>query len=178
MLADLCAARDLRVLLMAGPLRVVHVTAHRSLRDAIEAVTRASVLRTLELADDIGRRHLRRRPRIAVAGLNPHAGEHGILGDEDEAVIRPAVEDARSRGIDASGPLSADTLFPPLTAFVSTKTRLAPCAANSFAPAAPIPLAAPVISPARPASRRSAMIIGVPKQTPPVAPGPARPVPA
>ena len=112
MLADLCAARDLRVLLMAGPLRVVHVTAHRSLRDAIEAVTTASVLRTVELADDIGLRLLGRRPRIAVAGLNPHAGEHGILGDEDEAAIRPAVADARSRGINATGPLSADTLFP------------------------------------------------------------------
>jgi 4-phospho-D-threonate 3-dehydrogenase / 4-phospho-D-erythronate 3-dehydrogenase len=112
MLADLCAAGDLRVLLMAGPLRVVHVTAHRSLRDAIDAVTRASVLRTIELADGIGRRLLGRPPRVAVAGLNPHAGEHGILGDEDERAIRPAVADARSRGIDASGPLSADTLFP------------------------------------------------------------------
>jgi 4-phospho-D-threonate 3-dehydrogenase / 4-phospho-D-erythronate 3-dehydrogenase len=112
MLADLCEARDLRVLLMAGPLRVVHVTAHRSLRDAIEAVTRASVLRTIELADDIGRRLVGRPPRVAVAGLNPHAGEHGILGDEDEEAIRPAVADARSRGIDVSGPLSADTLFP------------------------------------------------------------------
>jgi 4-hydroxythreonine-4-phosphate dehydrogenase len=112
MLADLCAARDLRVLLMAGPLRVVHVTAHRSLRDAIDGVTRASVLRTIGLADDIGRRLLGRPPRVAVAGLNPHAGEHGILGDEDEEAIRPAVTDARSRGIDASGPLSADTLFP------------------------------------------------------------------
>src|SRR5262245_63873803 len=66
MLADLCAASDLGVLLMAGPLRVVHVTAHRSLRDAIEAVTTASVLRTVELADDIGLRLLGRRPRIAV----------------------------------------------------------------------------------------------------------------
>jgi 4-phospho-D-threonate 3-dehydrogenase / 4-phospho-D-erythronate 3-dehydrogenase len=112
MLADLCAAGDLRVLLMAGPLRVVHVTAHRSLRDAIDAVTRASVLRTIELADGIGRRLLGRPPRVAVAGLNPHAGEHGILGDEDERAIRLAVADARSRGIDASGPLSADTLFP------------------------------------------------------------------
>jgi 4-hydroxythreonine-4-phosphate dehydrogenase len=112
MLADLCAARDLRVLLMAGPLRVVHVTAHRSLRDAIDGVTRASVLRTIGLADDIGRRLLGRPPQVAVAGLNPHAGEHGILGDEDEEAIRPAVADARSRGIDASGPLSADTLFP------------------------------------------------------------------
>jgi 4-hydroxythreonine-4-phosphate dehydrogenase len=112
MLADLCATGDLRVLLMAGPLRVVHVTAHRSLRDAIDAVTRASVLRTIELADGIGWRLLGRRPRVAVAGLNPHAGEHGILGDEDEEAIRPAVAEARSLGIDASGPLSPDTLFP------------------------------------------------------------------
>jgi 4-hydroxythreonine-4-phosphate dehydrogenase len=95
MLADLCAASDLRVLLMAGPLRVVHVTAHRSLRDAVDAVTRASVLRTIELADDIGRRLVGRPPRLAVAGLNPHAGEHGILGVEDEDAIRPAVADAR-----------------------------------------------------------------------------------
>jgi 4-hydroxythreonine-4-phosphate dehydrogenase len=112
MLADLCAASDLRVLLLGGPLRVVHVSAHRSLREAIEAVTPAGVLRTLELADGIGRRLLGRPPRIAVAGLNPHAGEHGILGEEDERFIRPAVEQARSRGIDADGPLSADTLFP------------------------------------------------------------------
>ena len=112
MLADLCAASDLRVLLMAGPLRVVHVSAHRSLREAIEAVTPASVLRTIDLADGIGGRLLGHPPRIAVAGLNPHAGEHGILGEEDERFIRPAVEQARSRGIDADGPLSADTLFP------------------------------------------------------------------
>jgi 4-hydroxythreonine-4-phosphate dehydrogenase len=112
MLADLCAASDLRVLLMAGPLRVVHVSAHRSLREAIEAVTTASVLRTIELADGIGRRLLGRPPRIAVAGLNPHAGEHGILGEEDVRFICPAVAQARSGGIDADGPLSADTLFP------------------------------------------------------------------
>jgi 4-phospho-D-threonate 3-dehydrogenase / 4-phospho-D-erythronate 3-dehydrogenase len=112
MLADLCGASDLRVLLMGGPLRVVHVSAHRSLRQAIEAVTPASVLRTIELGDRFGRRLLGRPPRIAVAGLNPHAGEHGILGQEDERFIRPAVDQARSRGIDADGPLSADTLFP------------------------------------------------------------------
>jgi 4-hydroxythreonine-4-phosphate dehydrogenase len=96
-----------------GPrLRVVHVSAHRSLRDAIDAVTRARVLRTIELADDIGRRLLGRSPRIAVAGLNPHAGEGGILGSEDDAQIRPAVEDARAAGADATGPLSPDSLFP------------------------------------------------------------------
>jgi len=80
MLADLCAASDLRVLLMAGPLRVVHVSAHRSLREAIEAVTEASVLRTIELADGVGRRLLGRPPRVAVAGLNPHASESGAFG--------------------------------------------------------------------------------------------------
>jgi 4-hydroxythreonine-4-phosphate dehydrogenase len=112
MLADLCGANDLRVLLMAGPLRVVHVSAHRSLRQAIDAVTPASVLRTVELADGIGRRLLGRPPRIVVAGLNPHAGEQGILGQEDGRYIRPAVEQARSQGIDADGPLSPDTLFP------------------------------------------------------------------
>jgi 4-hydroxythreonine-4-phosphate dehydrogenase len=112
MLADLCGASDLRVLLMAGSLRVVHNSAHRSLRQAIEAVTPASVLRTIELADRAGARLLGRRPGIAVAGLNPHAGEGGILGEEDERFIRPAVGQARAQGIDAAGPMSADTLFP------------------------------------------------------------------
>jgi 4-hydroxythreonine-4-phosphate dehydrogenase len=112
MLAGLCGASDLRVLLMAGPLRVVHVSAHRSLRRAVEAVTVASVRRTIELADRFGRRLLGGPPRIAVAGLNPHAGEGGILGGEDERFIRPAVEAERSLGVDVAGPVSADTLFP------------------------------------------------------------------
>jgi 4-phospho-D-threonate 3-dehydrogenase / 4-phospho-D-erythronate 3-dehydrogenase len=112
MLAALAGTDDLRVLLMGPTLRVVHVSAHRTLRAAIDGVTRDRVLRTIELADDIGRRMSGRPPRIAVAGLNPHAGEGGILGDEDEAAIRPAVDDARAAGVDATGPLSADSLFP------------------------------------------------------------------
>jgi 4-hydroxythreonine-4-phosphate dehydrogenase len=116
MLASLCGASDLRVLLMAGPLRVVHVSAHRSLRRAVEAVTVVSVRRTIELADGFGRRLLGRPPRIAVAGLNPHAGEGGLLGDEDERFIRPAVEEQRSLGVDVAGPMSADTLFPRVAA--------------------------------------------------------------
>ena len=112
MLASLCGASGLRVLLMAGPLRVVHVSAHRSLRRAVEAVTVVSVRRTIGLADGFGRRLLGRPPRIAVAGLNPHAGEGGLLGDEDERFIRPAVEAERSLGVDVTGPVSADTLFP------------------------------------------------------------------
>ena len=85
MLADLCVVGDLRVLLMAGPLRVVHVTAHRSLRDAIDGVTRASVLRTIGLADDIGWRLLGRPPRVAVAGLNAGAWRKRPRADDAHA---------------------------------------------------------------------------------------------
>ena len=112
MLADLIGATDLRVMLVARVLRVVHVSAHCSLRQALDAVTPERVLRTVRLADDIGRRMLGRAPRIAVAGLNPHAGEGGILGSEEEELIGPAVAMARDAGIDVIGPVSADSLFP------------------------------------------------------------------
>jgi 4-hydroxythreonine-4-phosphate dehydrogenase len=95
----------------AEQLRVVLATVHVALRDVPSLLTR-------ELADfiiDITARELPRfgypRPRIAVAGLNPHAGEHGVIGSEDDAVLRPAVEAARGRGLDVSGPLPADTVF-------------------------------------------------------------------
>ena len=112
MLADLCGARDLHVLLAGGGLHVVHVSAHRSLVDAAAAVTAARVGRAIELAAEHGRRLGHDAPRIAVAGLNPHAGEGGLLGDEDQREIAPAVAAARAAGVDATGPLSADTLFP------------------------------------------------------------------
>ena len=112
MLAELCGAHDLHVLVAGGGLHVVHVTAHRSLADAVAAVTVARVRRAIELAADHGRRLGYTGPRIAVAGLNPHAGEGGLLGSEEEMVIAPAVVDARAAGIDVTGPLSADTLFP------------------------------------------------------------------
>ena len=112
MLADLCDAPDLHVLLAGGGLHVVHVSAHRSLADAVAAVTPARVRRAIELAAEHGRRLGHAAPRIAVAGLNPHAGEGGLLGDEEQTSIEPAVRQARDAGIDVSGPLSADTLFP------------------------------------------------------------------
>ncbi len=111
LLADLAGAADVRMLLVADPLRVVHVTTHRSLRSAIEAVTRERVLRTIEMgAEGVGRLGVG-RPRVAVAGLNPHAGEGGLFGDEELREIGPAVEAARAAGIDASGPWPPDTLF-------------------------------------------------------------------
>jgi 4-hydroxythreonine-4-phosphate dehydrogenase len=111
LLADLTGVEDVRMLLVGGKLRVAHVTTHRSLRSAIEAATRERVRRTIAVADEGGRMLGLDRRRIGVAGLNPHAGENGLFGDEEIKEIRPAVEDARAEGIDAVGPLPADTLF-------------------------------------------------------------------
>jgi 4-hydroxythreonine-4-phosphate dehydrogenase len=110
-LAELSNTRDYAMLLMGKDLRVIHVTTHVSLRRVPDLVTRERVLRTIRLArqtmDGLGRP----RARIAVCGLNPHAGEEGLFGDEERLAIRPAVEDARAEGMDVHGPLPADTLF-------------------------------------------------------------------
>jgi 4-hydroxythreonine-4-phosphate dehydrogenase len=111
MLADLTHAEDVRMLLTSDRLRVVHVTTHRSLRQAIEAVTREHVLRTIELAAEAGHLLGIPEPRIGVAGLNPHAGEGGLFGDEEQNEITPAVKNARETGIEVTGPWPADTLF-------------------------------------------------------------------
>ena len=100
-----------RMMLTNGELRVVLVTIHLSLRDAIDAVTFAAVLGTLRLAHASEVRGGRARPRIAVAGLNPHAGEQGLFGDEERLVIAPAIAAAVAQGIDASGPYAPDTVF-------------------------------------------------------------------
>ena len=111
MLAELCGVPEVRMLLVSERLRVCHVTTHRSLRSAIEAVTRERVLETIRMTQAGAGRLGFATPRIAVAGLNPHAGEGGLFGDEEIREIAPAVEDARRDGINASGPWPADTLF-------------------------------------------------------------------
>jgi 4-hydroxythreonine-4-phosphate dehydrogenase len=111
LLADLTGAGDVRMLLVSDRLKVIHVTTHRSLRAAIEACTQDRVLRTIELGAEAGRRLGHRAPRIGVAGLNPHAGEGGLFGDEELKEIAPAVEAARNAGLEVSGPWPADTLF-------------------------------------------------------------------
>jgi 4-hydroxythreonine-4-phosphate dehydrogenase len=111
MLAELTGTQDVRMLLVTERLKVVHVSTHRSLRSAIEAATRDRVLRTIELAAEGGRRLGYARPRLAVAGLNPHAGEGGLFGDEETKEIEPAVEAAKSAGVAASGPWPPDTVF-------------------------------------------------------------------
>jgi len=92
-------------------LRVVLVSIHVALRAAIAAVTPGNVLQTLRITDAALTPVLGRRPRIAVAGLNPHAGEGGLFGPEETDAIAPAIAAARGEGIDATGPLPPDTVF-------------------------------------------------------------------
>ncbi|KQW42796.1 MULTISPECIES: 4-hydroxythreonine-4-phosphate dehydrogenase PdxA [unclassified Roseateles] len=100
-----------RMMLANEELRTVLVTIHCSLRDAIARVTREAVLETLCITDAALKRMGFVMPRIAVAGLNPHAGEGGLFGDEEIRHIAPAIADARAAGMDASGPFAPDTVF-------------------------------------------------------------------
>ena len=100
------------MMLAADELRVVPVTIHVPLREVPARLTRELIVETAAIvAADLRRRFAFASPRLAVAGLNPHAGEAGTLGREDEEVVRPAVERLRELGIDAAGPFPADTMF-------------------------------------------------------------------
>jgi len=110
LIAAICGAARTTMMLTNGDLAVTHVSTHCSLREAIERVTTERVLDVIELTAGALRRFLD-QPRIAVCGLNPHAGEHGSFGREDIELIAPAIDEALARGIDASGPHPADTVF-------------------------------------------------------------------
>jgi 4-hydroxythreonine-4-phosphate dehydrogenase len=111
LLAELTGARHVAMLFHSDALRVVLATIHIALADVPRALTTATLESTIALTA----RELPRfgvvRPRIAVAGLNPHAGEHGLFGREEQMVIAPAIAGACSQGLDVSGPFPADTLF-------------------------------------------------------------------
>ena len=104
-------ASDVATMLMAGTLRVVHLTTHRALRVACDYVTKENVLAKIELTHSSFREWGFPTPRIGIAALNPHASDGGLLGDEEEKQIAPAVEEARTQGIDAVGPVPPDTVF-------------------------------------------------------------------
>jgi 4-hydroxythreonine-4-phosphate dehydrogenase len=110
-LAELTGTKAYAMLLMGRELRVIHVTTHVALRRVPELVTRERVLRTIRLGHEAMRRLGIAKPRVAVCGLNPHAGESGLFGDEEAVAIAPAIADARTEGIEASGPYPADTLM-------------------------------------------------------------------
>ena len=109
-IAGLCGAKESRMLLASERMATVHVTTHVPLRRACELDT-GRILRTIELGDEAMKLLGYARARIAVCGLNPHAGEHGLFGEEDDCFIRPAIEAARREGIEASGPHAGDTVF-------------------------------------------------------------------
>jgi 4-hydroxythreonine-4-phosphate dehydrogenase len=108
MLQALAGGPPVRMMLANDELRVVLVTIHQALRTAIDAVTFDAVLSTIRIAHASAGRL---QPRIAVAGLNPHAGEGGLFGSEEQRIIGPAVDAARAEGIRASGPYAPDTVF-------------------------------------------------------------------
>ncbi|MXY55052.1 MAG: 4-hydroxythreonine-4-phosphate dehydrogenase PdxA [Gammaproteobacteria bacterium] len=109
-IAALCGTRDYAMMLTTGDVAVSHVSAHVPLREAIGLVTPERIVTVIRLTHATLRRFVD-VPRIAVCGLNPHAGEGGIIGTEDGMVIVPAIERARREGLDASGPFPADTVF-------------------------------------------------------------------
>jgi len=111
LLAHISGTRRFAMMLAGGPLRVALVTTHAPLREIAGLITARKIVEVIELSDQVCRRFGIRRPRIAVTGLNPHAGEGGLLGDEEQRIIAPAVKRAARRGIAVSGPHSADTLF-------------------------------------------------------------------
>ena len=104
-------AMPVRMMLASDELRTVLVSIHVALRDALQAVTRDNVLQTLRITHASLLRMLGRAPRVGVAGLNPHAGEGGLFGSEEQVAIAPAIAAARAEGIDASGPHAPDTVF-------------------------------------------------------------------
>ncbi|MGI0526812.1 4-hydroxythreonine-4-phosphate dehydrogenase PdxA [Rhizobium giardinii] len=110
-LAERSGTDKFAMMLANDELRVILVTIHVSLRDAIDLVTQESVLRTIELAHRAGKAYGVASPRVAVAGLNPHAGENGMFGREDLDIIAPAISRAQEIGINASGPWPGDTIF-------------------------------------------------------------------
>jgi len=111
LLAERTNTPNVKMLLVGPKLRVIHVSTHVSLQEAIRRVTRERVGEAIALADESCRALGIEHPRIAVAGLNPHAGEGGLFGDEEEREVVPAIDAARKRGLDVSDPQPPDTVF-------------------------------------------------------------------
>lgn len=112
LLADLTKTQESGMMIIGGPLRIMFVTTHVSIKELPSLLTQDKIEKAIRLAH-LALRDLFgiKKPRVGVAALNPHAGEHGLFGDEEAQVILPAARAAQARGIRASDPLPADTLF-------------------------------------------------------------------
>ena len=111
LLAELTGASRVAMMFWSEPLKVILATVHVPLADVPATVTRELLEGVIDLTAKELPRFGMTTPRLALAGLNPHAGEEGVIGTEEQDVLRPAVEDARSRGIDIRGPFPGDTIF-------------------------------------------------------------------
>jgi 4-hydroxythreonine-4-phosphate dehydrogenase len=112
LLADLTRAKESGMMIIGGPLRIMFVTTHVAIKDLPSLLTRAKIEKAIRLAQQaLTQLFGIKKPKIGVAALNPHAGEHGLFGNEEARVILPAARAAQARGILASDPLPADTLF-------------------------------------------------------------------
>ena len=111
LLAELCGVKDVAMMLVTGGLRVSHVSTHVSLSDAIERARPPRILTVLKLTEEAVKQMGIAEPKIAVAGLNPHSGEGGLFGDEEIKYITPAIEQAKSQGMNVVGPLPPDSAF-------------------------------------------------------------------
>ena len=109
--ATLTGTRDYSMMLSHGDFRVTHISTHVSLRQACDLVKKERVTRVIDLTHDALNNFGLSKPRIGVAGLNPHCGEEGMFGYEDDQEIKPAVELCRDKGYDVEGPIPADTIF-------------------------------------------------------------------
>ena len=110
-LAEYTGTKDFAMLLASRSIRVIHVSTHVSLREACDRVKKDRVLKTIQLANEGMRQLGCDKPRIAVAGLNPHCSENGLFGTEEQNEIKPAIEEAIKLGINVVGPESPDTVF-------------------------------------------------------------------
>ncbi len=111
LIAAMTNSPDYRMCLFTERLRIIHITAHLSMRDAVAAVKKGRILQSVLLADSALKRLGIAAPRVAVAALNPHAGEAGAFGDEEILEIAPAVREAAAAGVNVSGPHPPDTVF-------------------------------------------------------------------
>ena len=110
LLAELCRVNEVVMMLAIEEVAVSHVSTHLSLRKAIEQLTPQRLTRVIELTHNALTQFIK-RPRIGICGLNPHAGESGLFGDEEQRVIEPVIESLQQRSLDVTGPYPADTVF-------------------------------------------------------------------
>lgn len=111
LIAELCGVSDFAMMQSAGDLRIAFVTTHISLREVCDHVTRERIIKVAGLLRDAVRAEGIENPKIAAAAINPHAGENGYMGKEDEEIVKPALAELKKSGMDIEGPFPPDTLF-------------------------------------------------------------------